>query len=143
MTRIDFYLLTSDQPQTRLAYACRLAHKAWAQGHRVYLHCADPAQAEELDQLLWSFKPDAFLPHALHSEHPDEAVVCGTGDDPTPHNDLLINLAQTTPGFFSRFTRLAEIVVEHDDIRVPARERFRFYRDRGYPLKSHQIRTAG
>lgn len=143
MTRIDFYLLTSDQPQARLDYACRLAHKAWSKGHRVYLHCADMAQAEGVDELLWSFKPDAFLPHALHADQPNEAIVCGAGDDPDPHHDLLINLAHTTPGFFSRFTRLAEIVVEHDDVRVPARERFRFYRDRGYPLKSHQIRTAG
>lgn len=143
MTRIDFYLLASDQPQTRLNYACRLAHKAWGQGRRVYLHCADATQADEVNTLLWSFKPDAFLPHALHSEQPDEAVVCGSGDDPNPHHDLLINLAHSTPAFFSRFTRMAEIVVEHDDVRVPARERFRFYRDRGYPLKSHQIRTAG
>ena len=36
MTRIDFYLLSSDQPDTRLAYACRLAHKAWHKGHKVY-----------------------------------------------------------------------------------------------------------
>ena len=94
MTRIDFYLLSSDQLATRLQYACRLAHKAWQKGHRVYLHCQDETAAEQL-------------------------------------------------GFFSRFSRLAEIVVEQDPVRVPARERFRFYRERGYPLQTHQIRTAG
>lgn len=143
MTRIDFHLLSSDALQARLDYACRLAHKAWGKGHQVYIHCADSTQVENIDSLLWSFKADAFVPHAQHTEQPGEAVVCGAGDDPTPHHDLLINLANSTPSFFSRFTRLAEIIVEHDDVRVPARERFRFYRDRGYPLKSHQIRTAG
>ncbi|HDZ55969.1 MAG TPA: DNA polymerase III subunit chi [Pseudomonas xinjiangensis] len=143
MTRVDFYLLTSDQLNTRLDYACRLAHKAWAKGHRVYLHCSDAGQAEDLDRLLWSFKADSFLPHALHADRPEEAVVCGAGIDPAPHHDLLINLANETPTFFSRFSRLAEIVVEDDIVRVPARERFRFYRERGYPLNSHQIRTAG
>ena len=142
MTRIDFYLLSSDRTTARLDYACRLAHKAWAKGHTVYLHCASEDQATELDALLWSFRADSFVPHGLHSDHPDEAVVCGSGEDPSPHHDLLINVSNATPQFFSRFSRLAEIIVEDDSVRVPARDRFRFYRERGYPLKSHQIRVA-
>tara|TARA_R110000764_G_scaffold209704_2_gene295414 strand:+ start:123 stop:554 length:432 start_codon:yes stop_codon:yes gene_type:complete len=143
MTRIDFYLLSSDQPATRLQYACRLAHKAWQKGHHVYLHCTDEAAAEQLDELLWSFREEAFLPHALQADHTDEPVICGFGNDPGAAQDLLINLSDSAPEFFSRFARLAEIVVEQDAVRVPARERFRFYRERGYPLQSHQIRTAG
>ena len=102
----------------------------------------DEEQATELDALLWSFRADSFLPHGLHGDHPDEAVVCGSGEDPSPHHDLLINLSNATPQFFSRFSRLAEIIIEDDSVRVPARDRFRFYRERGYPLKSHQIRVA-
>lgn len=143
MTRIDFYVLDSNQTQARLQFACRLAYKAWEQNRHVYLYCASEAEAEQLDELLWSFRADSFLPHALHPDQPAEAVVCGWGDDPTPHHDLLINLSNDTPDFFSRFNRLAEILVEHDPILTPARERFRFYRKRGYPLKTHQIRTAG
>ena len=126
MTRIDFYLLSSDQPDTRLAYACRLAHKAWHKGHKVYLHC-----------------PDAFVPHVVLGEGPEEPVACGWADQPGSYNDLLINLSDQPPPFFSRFQRLAEIVIEHDPVRLPARDRFRLYRERGYPLNSHPIRTAG
>ncbi|WP_339650228.1 DNA polymerase III subunit chi [Halopseudomonas pelagia] len=143
MTRIDFYLLTSSAPQTRLDYACRLAHKAWSKGHQVYLHCADEQQAQTLDELLWSFRADAFLPHASTTEQPNAKVVCGYGEDAGEHHDLLINLADQSPAFFSQFNRLAEIVIELDPVRVPARERFRFYRERGYPLQTHQLRTAG
>ncbi|PKM31357.1 MAG: DNA polymerase III subunit chi [Gammaproteobacteria bacterium HGW-Gammaproteobacteria-11] len=143
MTRIDFYLLSSDNPDTRLEYACRLSHKAWSKGHQVYLHCHDSQQAEQLNRLLWSFRADAFVPHDLQSERPQGQVVCGHGEDPGEHHDLLINLSDTTPVFFSRFNRLAEIVVEQDSVRLPARERFRFYRERGYPLQTHPIRTAG
>ncbi|QJD60415.1 DNA polymerase III subunit chi [Pseudomonas sp. gcc21] len=142
MTRIDFYLLSSDQPSARLEYACRLAHKAWGKGHKVYLHCASEEQAGELDALLWSFRADSFVPHGLHSDYPDEPVVCGYSEDPSPHHDLLINVTDATPPFFSRFSRLAEIIVEDDSVRVPARDRFRFYRERGYPLNSHPIRMA-
>lgn len=143
MTRIDFYLLNSANPELRLDYACRLAHKAWGKGHRVYINCNDEAQAETLDRLLWSFRADTFLPHALAKDDSKEAVVCGNGEPPAMHNDLLINLTDTTADSFSRFTRMAEIVIEHDPVRLPARERFRFYRERGYPLQTHQIRTAG
>lgn len=140
MTKVDFYLLSGSAPALRLDYACRLAHKAWNKGHRIYLHCADADQAGQLDDLLWSFRADLFLPHG---QTDDEQVTCGWGDEPGSHHDLLINLTDATPDFFSRFNRLAEIVIEHDAVRVPARARFRFYRERGYPLNSHSIRTAG
>ena len=140
MTNIDFYILNSSQPEARLQFACRLAYKAWQQNRQIYLHCGSEAEAQHLDTLLWVFRADAFLPHALHSEQPNATIVCGWKDDPTTHHDLLINLSNNTPDFFSRFTRLAEILVEHEPIIVPARQRYRFYRERGYPLKSHQIR---
>lgn len=143
MTRIDFYVLNSYSSNARLQFACRLAYKAWQHNRRVYLHCGSEGEAEELDELLWSFRPDTFLPHALYECHGDEPVVCGWGREPDPYNDLLINLSNETPEFFSRFNRLAEILVNHEPIIVPGRERFRFYRDRGYPLDTHQIRTAG
>ena len=140
MTKVDFYLLSGSAPALRLDYACRLAHKAWSKGHRIYLHCNDAEQAGSLDSLLWSFRADLFLPHGPGD---DEQVTCNWGDDCGSHHDLLINLTDTTPEFFGRFNRLAEIVIEDDAVRVPARERFRFYRERGYPLNSHSIRTAG
>jgi DNA polymerase-3 subunit chi len=143
MTRIDFYLLSSDQPDTRLAYACRLAQKAWHKGHRVYLHCPDEAITRQVDDLLWSFRRDAFVPHVVLGEGPEEPVACGSADQPGSYNDLLINLSDQPPAFFSRFQRMAEIVIEHDPVRLPARDRFRLYRERGYPLNSHPIRTAG
>lgn len=143
MTRIDFYILNNPRPESRLQFACRLAHKAWEKNHRIYLHCANEDAAKALDELLWAFRPDSFLPHALHADQPDERVVCGYGNDPAPHSDLLINLSNDTPAFFSRFDRLAEILIEHDPVLVSGRERFRSYREQGYPLQTHQIRTAG
>ena len=143
MTSIDFYVLASDQTSARLQFACRLAYKAWQQDRMVYLHCANEQEAKELDALLWSFRPEAFLPHGLHHTSATEQVVCGWENDPAPHHDLLINLSNDTPEFFSRFNRLAEILIEQDAVLSSARERFRFYRERGYPLETHQIRKAG
>ena len=143
MTDIDFYVLASNQTAARQHFACRLAHKAWSQNRQVYLHCASEAEAEQIDELLWSFRPDAFLPHALHQTKPNEVVVCGWEDDPSPHQDLLINLCNEVPAFYKRFKRLAEILVDHESVLAPARQRFRFYREQGYAPKTHQLRTAG
>ena len=56
-----------------------------------------------MDEQLWSFRPDAFLPHSLHQSKPNDVIVCGWEEDPSPHQDLLVNLSNDTPAFFSRF----------------------------------------
>ena len=53
--------------------------------------------------------------------------------------DVMINLAPDVPGFFSRYARVAEVIDSDPARREAGRERFRFYRDRGYELKTHNI----
>jgi DNA polymerase IIIc chi subunit len=52
------------------------------------------------------------------------------------HDDCLLNLSDEIPPGFSRFRQLIEIVSVDDADRLPGRERFRFYRERGYPLEN-------
>ena len=56
-----------------------------------------------------------------------------------PHDEVLINLRPEWPPFFSRFQRLIEIVSLDEEDRSQARARFKFYRDRGYEIKSHDL----
>ncbi|MCU7809071.1 MAG: DNA polymerase III subunit chi, partial [Candidatus Thiodiazotropha sp. (ex Semelilucina semeliformis)] len=51
----------------------------------------------------------------------------------------LIDLSAAIPAFFSRFERVAEIIDKEPQVVTAGRERFRFYRDRGYPLNKHDI----
>jgi DNA polymerase-3 subunit chi len=139
MTQVDFYILPSTDPLARLDFACKLTDKAWRLGHRVYLHCSDAAQREELDARLWRFKGETFVPHGPVEDDPDAPVALGIGDDPGQHQDLLVNLDLRIPEFFKRFARIAEIVVEEPSIRLAARESFRFYREQGYPLQDHRL----
>lgn len=140
MTRVDFYIL--DQQAGRPQFACRLAEKAVLQGHRVYIHTADEQAAQELDRLLWTFSDGSFLPHALAASEPADSLApvhIGHGQEPLDHDQVLINLADEIPLFFSRFERVAEIVDGDQGAREQARERFRFYRERGYELNSHSL----
>lgn len=139
MTQVDFYILPSADPLARLDFACKLSEKAWRLGHRVYLHCSDAAQRDDLDARLWRFKGESFVPHGAAEDDQDAPIVLGLGDDPRHHQDLLVNLDLRIPEFFKHFARVAEVVVEDPAIRQAARESFRFYREQGYPLQDHRL----
>lgn len=144
MTRVDFYILEQQQGEARARFACRLAEKAWQQGNKVYIHTAGAEQSARIDDLLWTFRAGSFIPHSLDEDATADTVEIhiGHGDEPQHHDQVLINLAPEVPLFFSRFKRVAELVDQDEECRQQGRERFRFYRDRGYPLTNHTI-SAG
>ncbi len=109
-------------------------------GHYIYVHTADARQSQLIDDLLWTFKDGSFIPHRqLRSEDDQAQVMIGHDAEPPLEFDVLVNLAPQVPLFFSRFQRVAEIVGDDEQQKQQARERFRFYRDRGYPLNTHDI----
>jgi len=141
MTRIDFYILEQVETEGRERFACRLVEKAYQQGRRVYVNTMGETQARRMDELLWTFRAGSFIPHTCIEveDDPESRVHIGFGTDPLQHDDVLVNLAEDVPLFFSRFRRVAEVVDPDPKVRETARERFRFFRDRGYDLKSHNI----
>ncbi|WPP45293.1 DNA polymerase III subunit chi [Pseudomonas sp. AN-1] len=132
MKRIDFYILPGNDAGARLTYACRLAAKAWREGHRIYLNCQDQDQAEALDQRLWRFSAASFVPHQLADAGSDAPLLLAWGADAGGQQSLLINLASTVPAFFERFARIAEVVDQDPQTRDALRASYRFYRERGY-----------
>lgn len=140
MTRIDFYIVDSPAADARERVACRLAEKAWQLDHRIYIHGQDPRHCERLDQLLWTFRDGSFVPHEpLADPVPDCPILIGLAEPPETHTGVLINLHETVPPFFSRFERVVEIVNQEEPVRRAGRERFKFYRDRGYDLHTHTL----
>jgi len=144
MTRVDFYVLEDGTEQARERFACRLVDKAWRLNHTVFVNTASPAEADRLDELMWTFSDGSFLPHILDAPGIDAELAAATpvrvgAGEPTFEAELLVNLDGAVPLFFSRFERVAEIVGGDDAQRALGRERFRFYRDRGYALETHRI----
>jgi DNA polymerase III subunit chi len=137
MTSIDFYTHVPD----RLEVAARLVAKAFQAHGNVRVLTPDPATTETLDRALWLRPPTAFLPHCrvdhrLAAETP--IWVDHVAEHPGPAG-VLINLQSSPPAFFSRFERLAEIVgLDEADV-AAARERYRYYRERGYELRTHSL----
>jgi DNA polymerase-3 subunit chi len=139
MTRVGFYVVQAAARQDRLLVAARLADKAFARGHRIFINAADEDQARSLDELLWSFRPASFLPHGLLGEELADTIAIGWGQEPTRYNDLLINLQLGIPPFFSRFKRVAEVVTQDPDSLAALRRSWTFYKERGYQLEKHDL----
>ena len=140
MTRIDFYILPDEQEAARLHFACRLIDKAVQRGHQVFVAARDQAQAEQVDTLLWTFRPESFVAHQLRHTAADQCnVLIGWQEDCDDHHDMLINLSDQVPAFFSRFERLAEVVCQQPAVLEHTRQHWGFYRDRGYPIQSNKI----
>lgn len=139
MTNVDFYVVSDAGADARLRVAARLADKALAAGHKVFINSQSEDQAKSLDELLWSFRPSSFLPHALATETTDELITIGWGQEPDGHGDILINLELAPPGFFSRFERVLEVVTQDESALAALRKAWVFYKDRGYPLKKHDL----
>jgi DNA polymerase III subunit chi len=149
MTRVDFYILADAAPRSRSLFACRLTDKAYRMQHPVYIHTESEEQATHMDDLLWTFSQGSFLPHSLAQQITADdipPIVIGHNHElPTtvqPDTAVLINIASTVPLFFSHFQRVAEIIDQSPAQKQIGRERYRFYRDRGYDLQSHNITSA-
>jgi len=141
VTRVDFYLIEKEPDGGKDMTVCKLAHKAFRLGHRIYILTADRDEAQRLDRLLWTFNDGSFIPHGLSSEKTDTdfPVLIGHEVPPPAYEDVLITIAAQVPDYFSRFQRVAEIVDSNEANKAIARERFRFYRDRGYALQTHTL----
>jgi DNA polymerase-3 subunit chi len=144
MTKIDFYLLSGSGQAVRDAMACKLVHKVYQLQHQIYIHVASQQDAVRLDDALWTFTPGSFIPHAIFQPGKDnsEPVLIGYQDQIPPTHDVLLNLTEEVPLFFSHFERVAEVVDAEENSRALARTRFKFYKDRGYDLTTHELGSA-
>ncbi|MFW1678498.1 DNA polymerase III subunit chi [Pontibacter sp. JAM-7] len=139
-SKADFYLLPNDDPEDRGRFLCRLLEKICALGHQVYIHTPDQRAAQQLDQLLWEFRPEAFIPHGLSNEQHNSAVEIGWDQQRPSHRDLFINLDQAIVEDAMDFDRIVEIVVQSPEILSATRDNFRVYKSRGINAEMHDLR---
>lgn len=137
MTSIDFYSHVDDP----IAIVIRLVGRAMTPHGTVRVLTPDAATTDALDRKLWLLPATAFVPHcrldsALASETPVIVDHVLTHEGGT---NVLINLAPEPPPFFSRFERLLEIVATDENAVARGRERYLYYRKRGYPLAAHNM----
>ncbi len=135
MTRIDFHTNVGDA----LLYACRLVRKAYLADQQVVV-LAEPARLRTFDELLWTFSPLEFVPHCMadNAQAVQTPIVLTADLERAPHHRVLLNLGAAVPPQFARFERLLEVIGDAPEELASGRERYRFYRDRGYTLNNYR-----
>ena len=141
MPRADFYLIGKprfrDEP---LLLVCELARKAHDAGLWTLVLARDAAQAEAIDDLLWAFDDDAYIPHQVAGQGEEDElapVLIVAPDTDTPLRPLLINLRDAAPD--GAFERVLEVVPADPAARGPLRERWKHYQARGFALDKHDM----
>ena len=137
MTRIDFY----SNADPKLQVACQLIARALKEQLQVVVYAPDQNTARGFDKLLWTYQAIGFVPHCLASDplSGETPVIIAFDDSERAHYRVLLNLHTESPPAFSRYERLIELVGSDDDDRQRARNRFRYYRDRGYEIRHHDL----
>jgi len=141
MSQVNFYILNNVSIEK---FTCQLAEKIFKKGHKIHIFTANSQQTERLDQLLWTYDEQSFLPHVAATEnnthlqretpvtishHPEHALT----------SDVLINLRSEIPVFYPQFNRVAELVPADPQQRQTARMRYKQYQQQGNTVTSHEI----
>ncbi|MFM1885037.1 MAG: hypothetical protein RL026_194 [Pseudomonadota bacterium] len=143
--QVEFHVLDEPSEAARLRAACRLVEAAYTARQPVLAWCADAAQLQALDELLWTFRDGAFVPHEAcdgQATGPDEAPVrlyCGAPCPAAGGDAVLLNLRETAVPADCGAGRLIEVIDGDPARRTAGRERFKAYRERGLAPAHHKF----
>lgn len=145
MTQIDFYILGDNSHRDINLMVCRLCEKALAKQMNVFIYTHSQTQAQQLDELLWTFKTNSFIAHTnqlderITNDSFAYPVIISSERTNDHYNHLLINLTEKTPSFFQQFKRIAELVGKSEGEKEIARNRYRYYLQQGYTLNKYDL----
>jgi DNA polymerase-3 subunit chi len=139
MTRVDFYIHDSLSQLAQNVLMCRITEKAWKKNHKIFVRCLNEKSVKEMDDLLWSFSAESFVPHECQSENHTAPIIIGDKLSEAIKSDLLVNLGEDVPTTVSKFQRVVEPTGYDESSRNSARVKYKYYQDRGFPIFTHKI----
>ena len=134
MTRVEFYFNVAD----KFKKTAELCEKALVKGRQLTVYTQNEAMSNDVEKSLWQHSTSSFLANSKMDEVNSQfsPIVIDSQGENLVQDDVLINLQTSQPLFFSRFRYLVELVGDDEADKAAARARFRFYKDRGYDIKS-------
>ena len=145
MPQVEFHILSETGEDARMRYACQLVDSASQQQRAVFVCVESTAAAQRMDELLWTFRDQAFIPHEIAGEYasgqwssdPLIRTLIGTADsDRNLSGVRLINLSTALPAQLEGTELILEVVDDEPAHKQQARERYKQYRDKGWPLNT-------
>jgi DNA polymerase-3 subunit chi len=137
MQKVDFYILEGSK-QRAMLFVCELTQTYFQEKKPIYIYTDSQNTAELLDNLLWTYRDDSFLPHGMDEDNRSLPIRIGYGDIAAHHHGLLINLHPEIPPQFQQFNHIIEIVFSDPLVQQLARNRYKQYREKGIELTTHK-----
>ncbi len=137
MPKVDFYVLKENTE--KLSFVCKLLEKAYSQQQKVYVHASHQSEAHALDEQLWTFRDNSFIPHNLTTEimQPPPPIQIGYDKTKFVKHPILVNLSNDILDCYQQYGRIIEIVSE--DNKTTAREHFKFYREHACEMNTYNV----
>ncbi len=145
MPKASFYILASESLSDRFLFACKLIEKAYRSGQFCYVYTDSLQQSQQLDNQLWTFRENSFIPHQLYDDTtniaPDypKTVLIGTQTAPKNWQSVIFNLSSKYPDDLTQTERVLEILDNNEALKQAGRQRFRQYKQNGFDISTHKI----
>jgi len=140
VAQATFYTLDEITDERANEFVCSLVYGLMQQRQRVLLLCETQAQAEALDELLWQQPTQAFIPHNLVGEGPEQGTPVLIAWLPLPqnvgHRTAVLNISQTPIANATKYRSLIELVPVEEHARQRAREHYKLYRQQGMQMQN-------
>jgi DNA polymerase-3 subunit chi len=140
--RADYYILASSDHDSRELLACKLCEKALSLGQRIHIHTETESDLHQLDQTLWNFRSDSFVPHAILGTDTKSPVSIACGQLPSDPVDLFINLGLAAPEGCESASRCIEIVTQSETVLAATRQSWAMRKAAGWELQRQDLRKT-
>lgn len=127
----------------RAKYACLVLKKAQRLGMKAAVLFDNEYDMDQMDNLLWTFEPSSFIPHAIAQTAgaTDKAYLLSDNPELLGTGDILVLLTHDAPPFIKklmeRFPRVIDIVPKEEPGLTEGRRRFVFYKKSGITPTIH------
>lgn len=143
MTQIGFYHLMRLPLEQALP---KLLDKALAAGYRAVVLAGSPERVEALNDRLWTFEADSWLPHGSAKDG-DAALqpIWLTDKDENPNGaTILVMCDGARSEVVAEFSRCLDLFDGNDEQAVQAaRQRWKLWKDQGHDLIYYQQTERG
>ncbi|MBU2916738.1 MAG: DNA polymerase-3 subunit chi [Psychrosphaera sp.] len=124
-------------------YACVLAADLYRQNKKIHIGVENQDQAHIVDDWLWQFEADRFIPHNLPGEGPHYGSPVEINWEPSQQRrGCFVNTCQTLPDYVSKLKGVNEwhdFVPNDEAGKAAARERYKLLKQAGFNLTTNQI----
>ena len=142
MTEVRFYHLQRQRLEDVLP---SLLEKARERGHRIVVQAGSPERVKALDALLWTYRPESFLPHGSGSAAgASDQPIWLTADEENPNGADVLILVDGAAAALASYPLCCELFDGLDDNAVAvARQRWADYKSAGHAITYWQQGERG